>query len=169
MPRNPLFKLLGVPVIPRPDLLLAAPLSGGLAYALARRRAYGGGSACVVGVAAALLWHKAEMVHVAGHIISSRACGAPMDFVSWGVLAGNGYTDHDVTPQQHIGRSIGGPIASALATIFYWLLWRSLKGKLPRAIAAAGFGYNALMAVGSLAPLPVVDGGVIYKNMRELM
>jgi hypothetical protein len=168
MPRNPLFKLLGVPVIPRPDLLFSAPLSSTLAYAVARRREHGRFSALAVGIAAALLWYKAEMVHVAGHILSSRACDAPMDYVSWGILAGNGYTKHDVTPQQHIGRSIGGPLASGLAAMFYWLLWRSLKGRLPRAIAAAGFAYNALIAVGSLAPLPVVDGGVIYANMRKL-
>ncbi|MFL5800859.1 MAG: hypothetical protein ACJ8CR_03880 [Roseiflexaceae bacterium] len=167
MSRKPLFKLLGVPVIPRPDLLLAAPLSSTLAYAVARRRAHGRFDALVVGIAAALLWYKAEMVHVAGHILSSRACDAPMDFVSWGILAGNGYENHDVTPQQHIGRSIGGPIASGLAVIFYWLLWRRLKGRLPRAIAAAGFGYNALIAVGSMAPVPMVDGGVIYANMRK--
>jgi hypothetical protein len=151
MSRKPLFALLGVPVIPRPDLLLPAPLSGALAYAVARRGAYGRGSALVVGVAAALLWYKAELIHVAGHILSSRACDAPMDFVSFGILAGNGYYKHDVTPQQHVGRSIGGPIASGVAAIIYWLLWRARKGRLPGAIAAAGCIQNALLAAGSLA------------------
>jgi hypothetical protein len=168
MSRKPLFTLLGVPVIPRPDLLLAAPLSSTLAYAVARRHMYGRPGALLVGVAAALLWYKAEMVHAAGHILSSRACDAPMDYVSWGILAGNGYYKHDVTPQQHIGRSIGGPIASGLVAIFYWLLRRGLKGRLPRAMATAGLIYNALLAVASMAPVQLVDGGVIYKNMREL-
>src|SRR5690349_3099636 len=109
------FALLGVPVRVRPIAALPGLLVGALTYALARLLAREEPTSPLLGLAGALSWYEVDLIHVAGHIISSQLAGAPMDYVSWGILAANGYHDHDVTPRQHIGRSLGGPIASALA------------------------------------------------------
>jgi hypothetical protein len=94
--------------------------------------------------------------------------GAPMDYVRWGILATNGYANHDVSPQQHIGRSLGGPIASGLAALGYWLTWRALGNTLLGKLALVAFLQNGLIALGSLFPLPVIDGGVILANLRKM-
>jgi hypothetical protein len=79
-----------------------------------------------------------------------------------------GYHNHDVSPEQHIGRSLGGPIASALAAVCYHRLRLLLKPKLAKAIAMTGYIENGMISIGSFAPLQQIDGGVIYSNMRKL-
>ncbi len=83
----------------------------------------------IIGLAAILLWYQTDIVHVIGHIISARLSKAPMDYVKWGIMPLTGYHDHDVTPEQHIGRSVGGPIASALAVVGYQILWLLREAK----------------------------------------
>src|SRR5262245_36253470 len=167
MPRTPHFHILGVPTRLLPIAALPGALMGALTYALVRKLARGS-PARLLALAGALAWYEADLIHVAGHIVSSQLADAPMDYVRWGIFATNGYTRHDVTPQQHIGRSLGGPIASALAAIFYWLAWRTLGGTLLGRMALIACIQNTITALGSLAPLPIIDGGVIYANIRNL-
>jgi hypothetical protein len=166
MRHKPHFHILGVPVRLRPIAALPGLLIGALTYALARRLARES-PAPLLALWGALAWYEADFIHVAGHITSARLAGAPMDYVHWGIFAINGYTQHDVTPQQHIGRALGGPIASGLAAIVYWLTWRALGRTLLGQMTLIGFVENALTAIGSLAPLPIIDGGVIYANIRK--
>jgi hypothetical protein len=166
MPRNPHFYILSIPVRLRPIAALPGPLVGALTYGLARRLARES-PAPLLALWGALAWYEADLIHVAGHITSSQLAGAPMDYVNWGIFAINGYKQHDVAPRQHIGRALGGPIASALAALVYWLAWRALGRTLLGQIALIGCVENALTAIGSLAPLTLVDGGVIYANLRK--
>ena len=108
MPRKPHFHILGVPTRLRPIAALPGLLMATLIYTLARRlaREYAGAAAGSDGRAT---WYEADLIHVTGHIASSQLVDAPMDYVRWGFFATNGYTQHDVTPQQHIGRSLGEP------------------------------------------------------------
>jgi hypothetical protein len=168
MHRKPHFTLLGVPVRLKPIAALPGVLVGALTYALVRRYASQDAPALLLGLASALCWYGTDVVHVAGHITSARLAGAPMDYVSWRIFAINGYYDHDVTPRQHIGRAIGGPIASGLAALLCWLLWRVLGRSLLGRLALIGFIQNAFIALGSLMPIPIIDGGVIYANLRKL-
>jgi hypothetical protein len=138
-----------------------------LIYIVARRLARDS-PAPLLALASALAWYEADLIHVAGHITSSRLVDAPMEYVRWGFFAINGYTQHDVSPRQHIGRSLGGPIASGVAAIAYWLIWRALGRTLLGQIALIACIQNAVTALGSLAPLPIIDGGVIYANLRKL-
>ena len=166
MPRTPHFHILGVPTRLRPIAALPGPLIGVLTYALARRLARES-PAPLLALAGALAWYEADLIHVAGHIVSSRIVDAPMEYVRWGIFATNGYSKHDVSPRQHIGRSLGGPIASAMAAIVYWLTWRTLGRTLLGQIALIACIQNTVIALGSLAPLPIIDGGVIYANLRK--
>ena len=136
-----------------------------LVYLLSRRKVP---DAPLLALAGALSWYEADFLHVAGHIVSSKVVDAPMDYVRWGILAGSGYRKHDVTPRQHIGRSLGGPIASALAALLYWLAWRAFGTTFVGRAALVACVQNGLVAVGSLAPLPIIDGGVIYANLGKM-
>jgi|RhiMetdeSRZDD1v2_1073273.scaffolds.fasta_scaffold132316_3 hypothetical protein len=167
MPSTPHFHILGVPTRLRPIAALPGLLMGALVYALARRLTRES-SAILLALAGALAWYDADLIHVAGHIASSRLVDAPMDYVRWGFFATNGYEHHDVTPQQHIGRSLGGPIASGLAALTYWLAWRALGRTLLGQMAFVACIENTVVALGSLAPISLVDGGVIYANLRRI-
>ena len=165
---DPHFYILGVPARLLPLAALPGPLLGALTYALARRLAREA-PAPLLALAGALSWYEADLIHVAGHIVSSQLAGAPMDYVNWGIFAINGYRKHDVSPRQHLGRSLGGPLASALAALLYWLAWRALGRSLLGRIALIACIQNAVTAIGSMAPLPIIDGGVIYANLRKLL
>ena len=166
MARTPHFHILGVPTRLRPIAALPGALMAGLVYGLTRRLARES-PAPLLALAGALAWYEADLIHVAGHILSSQLADAPMDYVRWGFFATNGYTRHDVTPRQHIGRSLGGPVASGLAAIVYWLAWRALGRTVLGQIALIACIQNTVTALGSLAPLPIIDGGVIYANIRK--
>jgi hypothetical protein len=167
MPRPPHFHILGVPTRLRPIAALPGLLMAALIYALARRMAREA-PAPLLALAGALAWYEADLIHVAGHIVSSQLVDAPMDYVRWGFFATTGYTRHDVTPRQHIGRSLGGPIASGVAAVVYWLAWRALGRTLLGQLALIACIQNTITALGSLAPLPVIDGGVIYANLGKI-
>lgn len=160
--------LLGVPVRLRPAAALAGALAGLLAYVLARLLARDERSAPALGLLGTLTWYDTELTYVVGHIISARMAGAPMSYIRWGFLAMTGYTDHDVTPQQHIGRSLGGPIASGAATLVWWLARRALGDTLLGRAAQIAAIQNGLIALGSLLPLSIFDGGVILENLHKL-
>jgi hypothetical protein len=166
--RKPAFSWLGVPVILRPSAVVPPLLIAGLAFAVARRRGYGVRAALAIAAANMALWAETDLVHTSGHILSARRAGAPMDYVSWGIISSTRYDDNDVAPAQHIGRAVGGPIASGLAALAYWLLWRALRGTPLGPLLASGAIQNALIGGGSLAPLPMVDGGVILENVLKL-
>jgi len=150
----------------RPEALLSDLLAGALAYLSARTLPDDQRMPLVL--ASIALWPTSELIHTAGHIISARQAGAPMDEVRWSILAGTLYRDNDVTPRQHIGRAIGGPIASGVVALLWWLAWRSLGKTLLGRVALAACLQNAFLALGSLLPLPWVDGGVIVANIRKL-
>jgi hypothetical protein len=168
MRRRSHFALLGVPVRLRPAAALSGVLAGMLAYVLARLLARGERPSPALGLLGTLTWYDTELAHVIGHIISARMAGAPMSYIRWGFMAMTGYTDHDVTPQQHIGRSLGGPIASGVAALVWWLAHRMLGDTLLGRAAQIAAIQNGLIALGSLLPIPIIDGGVILENLRKL-
>jgi hypothetical protein len=74
------------------------------------------------------------------------------------------YYNNQVSPQAHLGRAIGGPIASGLAFLVTLMLWPFISGRLVlgeflRLLSVI----NGLLGAGSLLPLPIVDGGVLLK------
>src|SRR5262245_4706462 len=158
MPRTSQFALLGVPVRVRPEAALSSLLVGALTYLLAR--ALPERQRIPLALASATLWPPSGLTHAAGHVISARQIAAPMNEVRLGILAGTLYRDNDVTPRQHIGRAIGGPIASGSVALLWWLAWRALGTTPLGHVALAACLQNVFLALGSLLPLPWVDGGV---------
>lgn len=107
----------------------------------------------------------ADIGHAMEHNISARLAGAPMDEI----LLSSGmprtlYLNNAVPPQIHIERSLGGPIFSLIGFTLS-LLWRRISphGSLGHDLAEASLAGHSFIQVGSLAPLPMVDSGIILK------
>ncbi len=107
----------------------------------------------------------ADIGHAMAHTISARLAGAPMDEI----LLSSGmprtlYLNNDVPPQTHIRRSLGGPIFSLISFILSLLWWRfSLRGSLSHDLAEVSLAGHSMILFGSIAPVPMVDGGTILK------
>jgi membrane-associated PAP2 superfamily phosphatase len=159
---RPHLLLLGVPVTIRPTALVAGILSAlGVALVTRERRA-------ALSAAAGVLWYSADCAHVVGHIISSRAAGAPMDGVDFGLYPKSVYLDHDVSPRQHIGRASGGLVASLVAALALAALARLITTPPLRQLLTISAAQHGLLFVVSMLPVRLVDGGVIYANLPKL-
>ncbi|MFV9506115.1 MAG: hypothetical protein AB4911_16310 [Oscillochloridaceae bacterium umkhey_bin13] len=159
----PHITLFGVPVTLRPTAL-GAGLTSALVVALLRRE-----QRIAWGFAAGMLWYTADAIHVSGHILSSRLVGAPMDAVDFGWYPMSVYADHDVTPQQHLGRASGSVSASLLAAIILFLLARCSTPPAIRYLLTIAAMQHGFLFGASMLPLPQVDGGVISTNLRHIM
>lgn len=156
--------LFGVTVEVRPAALVPGPIVAALTYALLPRKS----KSVATALASGLLWYEADLIHVVSHVVSARMADAPMDRVRWGVMPATLYDNNAVSPQQHIGRSLGGPIGSAMAMLICWVLWRALQGTPAGRLALIALIHNTIIALGSWLPIPFVDGGVIWKNIGKL-
>ena len=113
--------------------------------------------------AAALIW--SDLGHALAHSLSARWAGAPMDEIQ--ISSGMPrtiYYDNNVPPRAHMARSSGGPIFSLLG-LSLSLLLRALSPRESVAHEVANWSSigHGLILAGSLAPLPIVDGGVLLK------
>lgn len=141
-------------------------LWGGLSWLARRRVPERSWPACLlVGAGSALALLAADLGHAVAHIFSARYAGAPMDEV----LISEGmprtlYEDNDVSPRVHRLRALGGPIFSAVGLLVSLLL-RSLTPRdstMRELVNWSCLGHGFILT-GSLAPLPMVDGGSILK------
>lgn len=154
--------LLHVPVIIRPTALISGTLAALVTAAVTRN------NRAVLSVSAGVLWYAADCTHVVGHIISSQAVAAPIDAVEFGIYPKNIYHNNTVSPQQHIGRSIGGLIASFGSAMLFVLLARLLPHRLGKKLFIIAAIENALVFSAAMLPIPIVDGGVILTNLRKM-
>jgi hypothetical protein len=118
-----------------------------------------------VGLLAMLVALPADVGHAMAHTVSARLAGAPMDeILLYSGMPRTLYKNNDVPPQVHIQRSLGGPIFSVVGFTLS-LLWRlgSRRGSLSRDLADASLAGHSMILLGSVAPLPMVDGGIILK------
>ncbi|MBN1965331.1 MAG: hypothetical protein JW910_11850 [Anaerolineae bacterium] len=111
------------------------------------------------------LFYTVFLVHAAGHILSSRAARAPLDTllinaVHWITF----YLDQNVTPEQHIGRAAGGPLANGIALLLLARLRRAIPaGRWRRDLLDTLAAFHALIGAVSLLPTPTFDGGALLK------
>jgi hypothetical protein len=119
----------------------------------------------VVGLISTMTLMVADLGHAMAHIVSARYTGAPMDeiLISEG-MPRTLYHDNDVPPRIHRLRALGGPIYSAVGLATSCLL-RGLAphGSLAREVAGWSCVGHGFILGGSLAPLPIVDGGTMLK------
>jgi hypothetical protein len=164
---NVLYRFNGVPVVVRPDFWPAPILLTGLLTWVAglRKPERSWLQRLGVGLLAMPVALFADIGHAMAHTISARLAGAPMDEI----LLSSGmprtlYENNAFPPQTHIRRSLGGPVFSLTGFVFS-LLWRraSPAGSLSRDLADASLAGHSFILLGGVAPLPMVDGGIILK------
>ncbi|MCD6424257.1 MAG: hypothetical protein J7L35_02030 [Anaerolineales bacterium] len=109
-----------------------------------------------------------EWCHNLAHLITSNWIGKPMDQMR--IQAGmprciyHEINDQDVTPRQHIARSLGGPIVSLLLLSVTGLMRTMTKSdSIAGEITKTAFQTNLLLSLVSLLPIPGIDGGPILK------
>jgi hypothetical protein len=119
----------------------------------------------LVGFAGMVLLLVADIGHAVAHIFSARYAGAPMDevYISMG-MPRTRYSNDDVPANVHRMRAAGGPIFSALGLLIsiavYGLVADDTTASGLAIWSAIGHGF---ILIGSLLPLPVVDGGALLK------
>jgi hypothetical protein len=162
-----LLRFNGVPVVARADFWPFPILLTGLLTWAAGRRHPKLSQFQRLGLAllATPVASFADVGHAMAHTVSARLAGAPMDEI----LLSSGmprtlYQNNAVLPQIHIRRSLGGPIFSFASAMLSLLWWRSSPpGSLSHDLAGLSLFGHSFILLGSLAPLPMVDGGTILK------
>jgi hypothetical protein len=161
------FSILGTPVKATPGFfanLLA--LWAAMSWQAGREQPKRGSlDRVLIGGLSAAVLILADLGHAVAHSLSARIASAPMDEIDLSSgMPRTIYHDQDVAPRVHIIRSLGGPIFSALglATSLAARNFAS-RGSTAHEVANWSSVGHSLILVGSLAPLPIVDGGVILK------
>ena len=105
-------------------------------------------------------------LHSVGHILSGKLVGSPMDvnLVTATRHVNLYFEDQDqISKWTHIGRALGGPVFNVLVGAATIMLWRLVGGNLLAAFA----NLNILIGLASLAPLPSLDGWVIWGRLMN--
>ena len=110
-------------------------------------------------------YYSADTFHLLGHLFSARYAGAPVDDIYVvAPLPQTLYDDNNVEPKIHCLRAIGGPVASGCGFMLARFLSRFTLANSSRHdflnLAALA---NGLTCLGSLYPLPIIDGGTLLK------
>jgi hypothetical protein len=113
-----------------------------------------------------VIYRATYFLHSIGHMVSGRQVGAPMDALElrWGTQL-DVYLRDDVTRRQHVGRALGGPVASGVLTFTGYYFWRLVR-RIPGLgwLARTWLVVNAIGLAVSLAPSPTFDGGTLLKH-----
>ncbi|MDM8519930.1 hypothetical protein QUF64_07785 [Anaerolineales bacterium HSG6] len=162
-----LFKIFNTPVVLDPIALITPIAVFGLGSWVAGRLTTNrpGFLRLRFGLIAMIVYQISELIHYLGHIISSWWVEAPMDKVYLTFpLPSSIYYDNLVTPDQHIGRSMGGPIINILTVIkVLFLRPFTRSGSFLRELVDLSVWMNLLFGIVALFPLPFIDGGTILK------
>lgn len=119
----------------------------------------------LIGLVESILLLRADIGHAIAHIFSARWAGAPMDEIV--ISAGMPrtlYRNHDITPDVHRLRALGGPIYNLMG-LSSGLAIHALAPRNSIESELAGwsaFGHGLILAL-SLSPVPIVDGGTLLK------
>jgi Zn-dependent protease len=155
------------PFVIQPKTMIGLAMIGVAAYVAARlhRPRWSRPSQIVLALFWFTLYEIADSLHSIGHIRSARQVGAKMDQVLlvWGIQVTQ-YSQSDVTPRQHIGRAIGGPLMTGALTLSAMPLY-TLFGRIPiiGALVECWLICNALILTAALTPTPNFDGASILK------
>lgn len=166
-----LFTAFGTPVTSRGafSLPFSIPILWAFFAWLAGRRhpARSKGWRLGVSLINAVLAQAVEWGHNLSHAAAARAVGAPMDelYVMGGTPRVVYFTNDDrVTPRQHMGRALGGPVWNALLLMLGLGLRRVTRpGSAARDIADTACGVNAFIVGAGLTPYIGLDGGPLLR------
>jgi Zn-dependent protease len=147
---------------------MAVPLLGGVGIALALLFAPSDQLPVqlAAGLGYGLLIYVAMFTHGVGHIISSRMVDGPVTTVIMtSTVMVTHYEDASEQPRRiHVGRAIGGPLASFVLgvvaiALFYFIVPQQFL--LFAGIVSILFGLLTAM------PIPSLDGAVILRELRR--
>jgi hypothetical protein len=118
-----------------------------------------------VGALSAFALILADVGHAFAHVISARYAGAPMDEIKLSSgMPRTIYHHGDVSPRAHRMRALGGPVFSTLGLVISLLVRAFVPpNSMAREVVNWSSVGHGLILAGSLAPLPVVDGGSLLK------
>jgi hypothetical protein len=164
---GPMFKILNTPVVVKPGFIAnLLALWAGMTWLSGRKHPGRNWTVrLLAGALSASALILSDVGHAFAHTISACYAGAPMDEIelSSGMPRTIYHEDH-VPPRAHRMRAMGGPLFSALG-LGISLLVRSLvpRHSIAREVADWSSVGHGLILIGSLAPLPIVDGGSLLK------
>ena len=141
----------------------------------------------VIGLAGAFLVHRSEpltnnilvglpygillnimlVLHIIGHIISSKfVVPAMTEARITPTLIQTRYDDDFdlLAPKVHIIRSLGGPLMNLLLGVIAYFFWMVTEHH----VALFLVGANWLFMIGVLLPFPTVDGEVIWREIGRM-
>lgn len=115
-----------------------------------------------------LILHGCEWAHNLAHAATARLLGKPADeiLVIGGMsrLVYRELNDLTVTPQQHIGRALGGPLFNSFLLLLSAAWQRIARPKtLSARLARVAVQTNLFLSTISLLPVPGIDGGPLLK------
>jgi len=109
-----------------------------------------------------------EWCHNLAHLLASNWIGKPMDKMR--IQAGmprciyQEINDSNVSPRQHITRSLGGPVISfLLLPVTGWARTLTRSDSIAGETAKTAYQTNLFLSLISLLPIPGIDGGPILK------
>lgn len=126
------------------------------------------GKQILAGILSSFIMFGSEWCHNLAHTAVARWIGKPVDAIRvfWGtpLLIYYDINDRQVSPQQHILRSIGGPVFNAIMIPLSWIgRLFTCQESLARYLVNFALGTNTVIATVSLLPIPGIDGGPILK------
>lgn len=169
----PIGRLLGVPIHVTPTVWLQGPFFAAIGLALTwlpGRLPPGAGPAdrAASALVFMLAGLAANAVHAAGHIVSGRLAGSPMDVLLVTATRDANLYHGDqsgIASRTHVARAIGGPVANlVLAALAFAVAPGAGAGALGDVVARLA-SVNLGFGLGGFVPLPSVDGEVIWREV----
>lgn len=120
-----------------------------------------------------LVVELASIIHALGHILSGKLVRSPMDAL---LITATRYVNiyegdqNHIPSHVHIGRAAGGPLLNLLAaTLIYLLIATPAQAGISHAFAERFLSINLFFGLGGLLPLPSIDGGVIWREVWQML
>lgn len=166
---RPLFTLLGVPWTydERSWQFVLPKLFIGVFAAFFFRRDEPGLDNVVIGIVYGLLLNGLLILHVVGHILSSKRVTPPMTEARITPRLIQTRFDNDpdsLTPEVHLLRTVGGLLMNLLLGVLGFAIWQATDSHFAGFFMAA----NWLLVLGILLPIPSTDGEVIWQELPKL-
>lgn len=168
VPKHRLFTLAGVTWVATPTAWFSIPLFliPGVLLALLTLPGMPLGQRFLIGLGYGTLVILTTTLHSIGHMMGGLAVNAPMlaNLVT-ATRHVNLYQDHKpLPPRVHLARALGGPVMNICVGVLALLA----NAVFPALLFSFLGWVNLLFGLGSLLPIPSVDGEVIWRELGRL-
>jgi Zn-dependent protease len=121
-------------------------------------------------ILAGLTFIFVSALHEIGHILSARLVQGPMSEVFIPAIRPLTLYHDTLEPSKrvHLGRALGGPVLNLTLGVLTLLVWQATRGAWAQPWLTAVLAFllvNLLYGVGSLLPIPSVDGEIIWREL----